>query len=141
MNISPIKNSQKLFQISLLTLLLILTDATKTAFAKSYEVEMLNSSGKQSMLFQPAYLKLEVGDQVTFIPTDRGHNSQSVFVPKGAKKWKGRDNQKVSYSFTKEGIYVYECKNHTIMSMVGIIQVGEAVNLQELKKFINEYRQ
>ena len=39
-------------------------------------------------------LSVNVGDTVKFVPSDKGHNSESIkgMLPKGAKKWKGKIN-------------------------------------------------
>ena len=33
----------------------------------------------------------------------------------------------------KEGVYLYVCDSHKPMGMVGVIQVGKAVNLEDAK--------
>jgi len=109
-------------------------------FAKTHEVQMLSRVNGQSMIFDPGYLKIDIGDQVTFIPTNQGHNSRSVFVPNGMKSWKGKNNKSITVSFEKEGVYIYECSNHYAMAMVGIIQVGAPSNLIKAKKFLGNYK-
>lgn len=110
------------------------------AFAKIHEVQMLNNINGQSMVFNPGYLEINLGDQVVFISTNKGHNSRSVFTPNGAKPWKGKNNENITVSFEKEGIYVYDCSNHYMMAMTGIIKVEKSTNLNEAKKFIKNYR-
>ncbi len=110
------------------------------AFAKNHEIQMLANYNGEAMVFNPSLIKINLGDVVTFIPTDFDHNSQSIFLPKGSKKWQGRDNEEIAISFDQEGIYIYECSNHHIMAMVGIIQVGESHNLDEAKKFALNYK-
>lgn len=101
---------------------------------------MLNTRDGKSMLFMPSFLKINPGDRVTFIPTSKGHNSQSVFVPKNADKWKSNASEKITITLKEEGIYIYECMNHFIMGMNGVIQVGEAKNLRDAKEFAKKYR-
>jgi pseudoazurin len=110
------------------------------SWAKNYRVEMLNDKDGQAMVFEPAFLKVEKGDQITFVPVDAGHNSRSVFVPEGSNDWKGENNQEVIFSYQKEGVYIYQCSNHSVMGMVGVIQVGKPSNLEEAKKFIKNYK-
>ena len=43
-------------------------------------------------------------------------------------------SQDISVKLDKEGIYVYQCDPHVMMAMVGVIQVGEAVNMAEVKE-------
>ena len=109
-------------------------------FADNIDIQMLNMSDGQSMVFSPGFKKVNVGDTVTFKPTDPAHNSQSVFVPDGAKPWKGAMNEEVSYKFEKEGVYVYECLPHSALGMMGIIQVGSASNKEKAEKFLEKYK-
>ena len=49
------------------------------AFAANFEVHMLNKGADGStMVFEPALTKVAVGDTVTFIPVDKGHNAESI---------------------------------------------------------------
>lgn len=107
---------------------------------KNYQVETLNRKDKESMAFYPMILNVNVGDEVTFVPTSKGHNSQSVYLPQKANAWKGKVSKEVKVKFTHEGIYLYECQNHGIMGMVGVIQVGNPVNLKKAKDFYQKYK-
>lgn len=99
------------------------------SFAADHRVEMLNkdSAGK-GMQFEPAFLKIEPGDTVTFVPTDKGHNSESIptLTAEGAEPWKGKINQEITVTFDTEGFFAYKCLPHLGMGMVGLIQVGDA---------------
>lgn len=108
--------------------------------AKELTINIMNTSNGQLMVFEPSYLKASVGDKITFIPSDPGHNSTSVFTPNGAKSWKGEDGEKVSVTLDKEGLYIYECTNHSVMAMVGFIEVGKPVNTEEAKTFFQEFK-
>ena len=110
------------------------------SWAKKYKVEMLNVKNGKSMIFEPAFLKIEKGDQVIFMPVDSGHNSRSIFVPVGSYNWKGENNQEIVFNYQKEGVYIYQCSNHLVMGMVGVIQVGSPLNLEEAKDFIKSYK-
>ncbi len=108
-------------------------------FAKTHEIKMLNKgSDGEKMVFEPAFLKVEVGDTVKFIPTDKGHSVQGIAkkgaMPDGFKPWKGKLNKEEVVQITKEGVYLYKCQPHVGMGMVGIIQAGKAVNLEKAKK-------
>ncbi|MFP5386670.1 MAG: pseudoazurin [Bacteriovoracia bacterium] len=109
-------------------------------FSKTYEVQVLNKDGNESMTFSPSFLKIEPGDDVKFIPKDVGHTSRSVFVPKGAESWNGKVNEEIKVSFNQEGVYIYECANHGVMGMVGMIQTGKAINLEEAKIFSESHK-
>jgi pseudoazurin len=108
--------------------------------AKHHTIEMKNNANGQSMVFVPGYLHVEVGDTIEFVPVDQGHNSQSVFVPEKAASWKAATDETIRITLSHPGIYIYECGNHAIMSMMGIIQVGEAVNRTLAETFFADYR-
>ena len=59
--------------------------------AADHTVEMKNAGADGAMVFEPAILKVEVGDVVNFMPTDMLHNSESIaeLIPEGATGWKG----------------------------------------------------
>ena len=42
-------------------------------------------------------------------------------------------NADISITLDTEGVYVYQCDPHVMMAMIGVIQVGEAVNINEVK--------
>lgn len=99
------------------------------AFAADHQVLMLNKDSEgRAMQFEPAFLKLAVGDTVTFVATDKTHNTESIAkaIPQGAQGWKGKVNEEVKVTFETEGFYAYKCMPHAGMGMVGLIQVGEA---------------
>ena len=111
---------------------LILTTAllAATAYAAEHEVKMLDiGSDKAPMVFEPAVLKIAPGDTVTFVPTNKGHNVESKLVPDGAEAFKSELDEKYSVKLDKEGVYIYVCPPHSMMNMVGVIQVGEATNM------------
>ena len=95
-------------------------------YAVEHEVKMLNSGTEGYMVFEPAVLKVEVGDTVTFKATDMAHNSASIegMIPEGANSWNGAMSRDVTVTVNKEGVYVYQCTPHSMMAMVGVIQVG-----------------
>lgn len=105
-------------------------------------VKMLNSGDGGQMIFEPAVIKVSVGDTIHFKATDMSHNSASVqgMVPNGASAWAGAMNQDVSVTLDTEGVYVYQCDPHAMMAMIGVIQVGDAVNMNEIKQASENYR-
>ena len=115
---------------------------SKTAVASTkYEVLMLNKdpdNSKNKMIFSPRLLKVQVGDEVSFVPTDKGHNSATIkgMLPAGAEKWKGKINKQVDVVFDTPGFYGYQCTPHANMGMIGLIIVegdGMLDNLEEAK--------
>tara|TARA_B100000674_G_scaffold131064_1_gene101084 strand:- start:564 stop:1145 length:582 start_codon:yes stop_codon:yes gene_type:complete len=104
-------------------------------------VKMLNSGDGGQMIFEPAVIKVSVGDTIHFKATDAAHNSVSVdgMIPAGAASWASQLSQDISVTLDTEGVYVYQCDPHVIMAMVGVIQVGEAVNMEEVKNAASGY--
>jgi len=101
------------------------------ALAAEFQVQMLNKgTDGQAWQFEPAFLKVTPGDTVTFLPADKGHNSETISstVPEGAEPWKGKINQPVTITYTQEGIYAYKCLPHAALGMVGVIQVGDSTD-------------
>lgn len=107
----------------------------------AYEILMLNkdpNDPKRRMVFSPSILKINVGDTVKFIATDKSHNTESIkgMLPKDAEGWKGRLNEEVDIVLDKAGFYGYQCKPHANMGMIGLIIVegdGKFDNLEEAK--------
>lgn len=101
---------------------------TTSAGAADHRVDMLNKDSEgRIMQFEPAFLQIAPGDTVTFVPTDKGHNSESILemIPEGADAWKGKINEEITITFDQEGFYAYKCQPHLGLGMVGLIQVGE----------------
>lgn len=106
-----------------------------SASAADIEIKMLASSPTGGILtFEPSFIKANINDTIVFIPTDPAHNSRSLLVPPEAQDWKGPYNKEFRVTLEKEGVYLYTCDAHKNMGMVGVIQVGKAVNLEEAKK-------
>ena len=97
---------------------------------------MLNQGSGGVMVFEPAVLKVAVGDTVTFESTDAAHNSASLpgMIPENAVSWNGQLSRDITVTLTQPGIYAYQCTPHSMMAMVGVIQVGDdASNLETVK--------
>lgn len=106
------------------------------ATAADHEVKMLNQgSSGAAMVFEPLVVKAAPGDTITFVPTDKSHNSVSMKegIPAGAQPWSGKINEKITISVTTPGVYMYQCSPHVAMGMIGAIVVGDAVNLDAVK--------
>lgn len=101
--------------------------------AKEYQVKLLtaNTSG-QTMIMEPAFLKISLGDSVRFIPSDATHNAESVLIPKGATAFNTPMGRSTLVEFNQEGAFLYKCTPHFALGMVGLIQVGKAVNMPEI---------
>lgn len=99
-----------------------------TAMAETFEVQMLNKSGDQTMVFEPDFLRVAPGDIVKFVPTDKGHNAQSIkgMTPDSAEPFTGRLGKEIAVTFDTKGLYAIECKPHYAMGMVMTVVVGGA---------------
>ncbi|MFT3822017.1 MAG: pseudoazurin [Rubrivivax sp.] len=112
----------------------LVASASPAAQAADHVVKMLNAGKDGAMVFEPSYVRAEVGDTVVFTPTDKAaHNSASLLVPAGAKTWKGASDAEVRVKLEKEGVYLYTCEPHKVMGMVGVIQAGKPANLAAAK--------
>jgi len=122
--------------------------------AEIHVVEMLNKGEEGMMVFKPAVVFAEAGDTVQFKPTDKSHNVVSFndMLPEGVESFKSKFNKEFELVVDKEGTYGYYCQPHLPLGMVGLIVVGDniditAVNLsskakgkakKRLEKYIQE---
>jgi len=120
-------------RIVLLCLLAVMSAAVA---AKDIQVRMLtNGPNGQMLVFDPDFIKVNVGDTVTFLPMQKaGHTSISLLVPEGAKPWKAAPDTQISVKIEKQGVYLVQCDVHKSLGMVAVIQAGKPVNLAEAKK-------
>lgn len=97
-------------------------------FAADHRVQMLNKGEGGMMVFEPAYVRAEPGDRVTFVPADKSHNVESIaeILPEGVEKFKSKVNEEFILTVNEPGLYGVKCTPHFAMGMVGLIQVGEA---------------
>ncbi|MBO22417.1 MAG: pseudoazurin [Rhodospirillaceae bacterium] len=107
------------------------------AVAADVTVEMLNKSAnsKERNVFMPALVQVNPGDTVTWVSKDRGHNVEFIrgAVPDGVKPFRSALSKDTTYKFTEPGVYVYKCTPHYGMGMVGVVVVGDSVNLLEVQ--------
>ena len=113
---------------------------TSFVTAENFDVKMVNADASgQVMVFDPPFIKANVGDTVTFLPTDLLHNSQSVpgMIPSSANSWNGAMNEKITIELNAEGVYVYQCTPHIALGMIGVIQVGIATNIDDVRNSVS----
>ena len=105
------------------------------ASAAEIEVKMLNKGTEGVMVFEPSFVKINPGDTVKFLASDKGHNVETIdtMIPEGGKTFVGKMNEEVAITFDKPGVYGYKCKPHYGMGMVGMIVVGEPTNADQAK--------
>ena len=106
---------------------------SSAVFAEVHEVQMRTSIERDGtlelMVFDPPLVTMKVGDTVRFVPTDAGHSVQSTFVPDGGPTWSSALDETVEIVLDTEGVYLYRCDPHRFVGMVGVLQVGEPLNL------------
>ena len=109
---------------------------TSSAFAEDMTIEMLNKRDDGAkMVYSEDIARVDVGDTITWVPTSKGHNVQFVTVPEGVEKIKSKNNKEVSFTFEKEGVYLYVCTPHKGMGMIALVVVGDSLeNLDSIKK-------
>jgi pseudoazurin len=106
------------------------------ALAADHEVHMLNKGKDGAMVFEPVAIKVAKGDTVTFVPTDKSHNAETVkgMIPDGAETFKGKMNEAVKVTFAVPGAYVIKCAPHLGMGMAAVVVVDDAAaNLEAVK--------
>jgi pseudoazurin len=105
------------------------------AQAADHQIQMLNKGEKGTMVFQPDFVQAAPGDTVTFVPTDKGHDAESIkgMIPDGAEPFKGKISQPITVTLDQEGVYGVKCTPHYGMGMVALIVVGKPVNLEQAK--------
>ena len=66
--------------------------------------KMLNSGADGFMVFEPAVMKISVGDTINFEATDMAHNSASIagMISAGAKPWNGLMSEILVLSLKKK---------------------------------------
>lgn len=105
----------------------LLALAPMSALAETIEVKMLDKGEAGAMVFEPRFVSANVGDTVVFLPTDRGHNAETMkgMNPEGQDAFIGKMNKEVAVELTAEGVIGVKCKPHLGMGMVMVIKVGD----------------
>lgn len=124
----------------LLAAIAVMAMTTIPAMAANFDVQLLNKGAAGAMVFEPSLVKVAVGDTVTFKPTDKGHNVESIkgMLPEGAEEIKGKTGVELVVTFTVPGAYGLKCMPHYAMGMVALVIVGDApANLDAVKAVKN----
>jgi len=105
------------------------------ARADDVRIRMLDTAASGPLAFEPGFVKAKVGDTLVFEPTSKGgHSTVSLLVPGGAHAWSGAADKETRVRLDAEGIYLYACAAHKMMGMVGVVEVGRPVNLDQARK-------
>jgi pseudoazurin len=106
-----------------------------TAGAAEFEVLMLNKGAAGAMVFEPSFIAAAPGDTIRFVPTDKGHNVETIkgMLPDGATPVKSKFNEEITVTLDTEGVYGFKCTPHYAMGMVALVTVGAPDNLEAAK--------
>ena len=98
-----------------------------TAHAEDITIDMLNKRDDGAkMVYSQDIATIDVGDTITWLPTQKGHNVEFIAGPDGweAPK-KSKLGKEYAYTFDKAGVYLYQCTPHKSMGMIAIVVVGD----------------
>lgn len=90
-------------------------------------IEMLNKRDDGAkMVYSEDIARIDVGDTITWVPTNKGHNVEFIAGPDGwnAPK-KSKLNKEVAITFDTPGVYLYQCTPHKSMGMIAMVVVGD----------------
>lgn len=116
-----------------------LAAASPLRAASAHQVQALNrapDNARQMMVFYPAIIRIEPGESVDFVMSDRGHNVESFhdMLPDGADPFRSGMGQGLAQRFDTPGTYGFFCRPHRAMGMIGFVLVGDfAVNLDAVR--------
>lgn len=105
--------------------------------AADHQVLMLNKGDSGIMVFEPALVLAQPGDTVTFVPTDKGHNAETMkgLIPEAAEAFKSKLNREFTVTLAVEGAYAIKCTPHLAMGMIMLVVVGdETADLGAIKE-------
>ena len=94
-------------------------------FAADMKIEMLNKDAEGNrQVYSEEVARIDVGDTITWVPTNKGHNIEMVASPNNMKL-RSKNNKEVKITFEVPGIYYYWCTPHKGMGMIGLVVVGD----------------
>ena len=105
----------------------------------THVVKMLNAGAQGQMVFEPAFIKINTCDSITFEMTDAGHNAVTVTGPAGSEPFDTKYKPSTTVKFDINGLYLYKCAPHAMMAMAGLIQVSDANNKDKMIKAIEKF--
>ena len=118
-----------------LTLFFVMFSAN--SFAADVTIEMLNKNKetKKRMVYSQELVKIDAGQSIEWVPTDKGHNVEMLAGPDGYDlPKKTKLNKPVNMTFDVPGIYLYQCSPHAALGMIGLIVVGgDTSNMEAIK--------
>ena len=125
-------------KFAVLALIAGLVLVSSEALAADHVIKMKNDNGKGAyMVFEPDFLKVAVGDTITFEPVDPGHDAETIpeIWPDGVPHVQGQLSKPVSFTVTKDGVYGIKCAPHFAFGMMALIVAGKPVNAAQVDAF------
>ena len=110
--------------------------SSNMAMATEHVIKMLNKgTDGTAMVFEPLFLRAEIGDTIKFVPIDKGHQVQTIakFWPSDVPEAKSNVNEEYVMTLTKEGAYGFKCAPHYSMGMIAVVVVGAGPVPDEMK--------
>ena len=100
------------------------------AIAEDMTIDMLNKrEDGAKMVYSEDIARIDVGDTITWVPTQKGHNVEFIAGPDGWKApRKSKLSKEVAITFDTPGVYLYQCTPHKTMGMIAIVVVGDGDN-------------
>ena len=102
------------------------------------QIHVVNAEAR---IFNPDVIYIQPGDNVKFVNMT-SHDTVSInrvplpdgqvfegMLPEGAEGWKSGMGNNITFQLDIEGVYPYVCIPHIGFGMVGVIVVGEPVNI------------
>ena len=111
----------------------------KSSENKIHVVKMLNEGNQGAMIFEPAFIKINTCDSITFEMTDAGHNAVTVAAPNDSIPFDTEYKPSTTVQFDTNGLYLYKCTPHAMMAMAGLIQVSDASNKEAMISAIEKF--
>ena len=118
--------------------LLIILFALGSLEVSAQQIHIINAEAR---IFNPDVIYVKPGDNVRFVNMT-SHDAVSInqvplpdgqvyegMLPEGAEGWKSKMGNDFTLDLDIEGVYPYVCIPHIGFGMVGVIVVGEPVNI------------
>ena len=124
--------SKYMSKISSIMFMTLLMTFLKCDFLLAVESHIINAEARR---FVSDIVYIQPGDSVAWINMT-SHNSVSIegMIPEGAEAWRSDMGDNYQLTLNIEGVYAYVCEPHLGFGMVGLIVVGEPVNLKKVRE-------
>jgi pseudoazurin len=124
--------SKYMSKISSMMFMTLLMTFLKCDLLLAVESHTINAEARR---FVSDIIYIQPGDSVAWINMT-SHNSVSIegMIPEGAEAWRSDMGDNYQLTLNIEGVYAYVCEPHLGFGMVGLIVVGEPVNLKKVRE-------